>query len=126
MTIFFFCTAPSPLQHPCTRDCEYPPENRICDFGVFNVEWFIGGNSDLCKGCLLPYDMLNGTYSGVHEFNQTECPECLLLDGFPRNVAVVNRIVPGPTIEVICQSNLILRFHGQLETDIEQLNVLSI
>ena len=64
------------------------------------MEWFIGGYSQFCADCLIPYEMLNGTYTGMHEFKYTECPQCLLLDGFPRNSVVVNRIVPGPAVEV--------------------------
>ncbi len=66
------------------------------------VEWYIGGDSDFCEGCLFEATTFNTSYSSMIE---TECPQCLLLDGFTRNTAVVNRMVPGPAVEVKYESN---------------------
>ena len=71
--------------HECRRICEYPPSPKTCNYN-FTVEWFYA-MSKACYGC---------------PFNLTDCerPHCIPLNGVPRAVSVVNRMFPGPSVEV--------------------------
>ncbi|KAI8124068.1 hypothetical protein FF38_00170 [Lucilia cuprina] len=78
--------------HPCNRDCQANGEPKRC-FYTFVVEWY----ETLSKAC---YECPN---------NITDCqrPHCITGDGITRSITVVNRMMPGPTIEV-CQNDVIV------------------
>lgn len=65
----------------------------VCLFISCKVEWY----ETLSKAC---YDC---------PFNKTDCyrPHCIYGDGFRRSVLVVNRMMPGPSIEV-CRGDKII------------------
>lgn len=80
------------LTHPCKRDCDASPESMTCQY-KFTIEWY----ETLSKAC---YDCPT---------NKTDCdrPHCILADGIRRSVLIVNRMMPGPAIEV-CENDLIV------------------
>ncbi|XP_072013206.1 uncharacterized protein [Amphiura filiformis] len=82
----------SDLNHECLRTCEWPAKPKTCEY-TFVIEWFYS-MSKACYGC---------------PFNLTECsrPDCIPLNGVPRPVAVVNRLFPGPSIQV-CENDTIV------------------
>ena len=72
-------------KHPCRRDCKNNEQPKECHY-VFVVEIY----STMSKAC---YDC---------PFNKTDCfrPHCLPGDGVQKPVYVVNRQLPGTSIEV--------------------------
>ncbi|KAL9880339.1 multicopper oxidase 1 isoform 1-T2 [Glossina fuscipes fuscipes] len=78
-------------RHPCARECKENETPKLCRY-TFVVEWY----ETLSKAC---YDCPN---------NQTDCyrPHCIAADGVPRSITVVNRMMPGPTVEV-CQNDIV-------------------
>ncbi|XP_038051054.1 laccase-2-like [Patiria miniata] len=77
--------------HECLRTCEWPPKPKICRYD-FTIEWFHTMSTD-CMDC--PY-------------NQTHCyrPQCIPADGVPRAIIVINKLLPGPSIQV-CEHDII-------------------
>lgn len=78
--------------HPCNRDCQPNEIPKKCYY-KFVVEWY----ETLSKAC---YNCPK---------NLTDCvrPHCIAADGIARSITVVNRMMPGPTIEV-CQNDLVV------------------
>uniref|UniRef100_A0A1A9W9Z6 Uncharacterized protein n=1 Tax=Glossina brevipalpis TaxID=37001 RepID=A0A1A9W9Z6_9MUSC len=78
-------------RHPCARECQENEIPKLCRY-TFLVEWY----EILSKAC---YDCPK---------NRTDCfrPHCIAADGVPRSITVVNRMMPGPTIEV-CQNDIV-------------------
>lgn len=79
-------------QHPCRRDCQVGAEPMTCHY-TFVVEWY----QTFSKAC---YDCPR---------NLTDCsrPHCIMGDGLERSITVVNRMMPGPSIEV-CEGDQIV------------------
>ncbi|XP_017843672.2 uncharacterized protein LOC108600530 isoform X2 [Drosophila busckii] len=79
-------------RHPCVRDCQIGAEPMTCRY-TFVVEWY-QTFSKACFDCPL---------------NLTDCfrPHCVLGDGLQRSITVVNRMMPGPVIEV-CEGDQIV------------------
>ncbi|KAH8418852.1 hypothetical protein KR222_004583 [Zaprionus bogoriensis] len=79
-------------QHPCVRDCQADGPPMTCHY-TFVVEWY-QTFSKACFDCPL---------------NLTDCarPHCVLGDGLQRSITVVNRMMPGPAIEV-CEGDQIV------------------
>ncbi|XP_071494140.1 uncharacterized protein [Diadema antillarum] len=77
--------------HECTRECEWPPAPKHCRYN-FSLEWYYS-MSKACYGC---------------PSNLTDCsrPQCIPLNGVPRPITVVNRMFPGPAVEV-CKGDTI-------------------
>ena len=73
------------------------------------IEWFIGGNSSFCEGCLFNYTEVNDTYAEDFNFQPRSCTDCIPLDGISRAVAVVNRQMPGPAVQVGTLLNRVLK-----------------
>lgn len=70
--------------HPCKRPC-VSGQNMQCRYR-FEVEWY--------------YTMSKACYDCPVNFEDCYRPECIIADGQPRSVVVVNRQLPGPAIEV--------------------------
>ncbi|KAH8329363.1 hypothetical protein KR074_008677, partial [Drosophila pseudoananassae] len=79
-------------QHPCNRDCQAGAEPMTCRY-KFVVEWY----QTFSKAC---FDCPR---------NLTDCsrPHCVMGDGLERSITVVNRMMPGPSIEV-CEGDQIV------------------
>ncbi|EDV98942.1 GH13325 [Drosophila grimshawi] len=79
-------------QHPCVRSCQTGAEPMTCHYR-FVVEWY-QTFSKACFDCPL---------------NRTDCarPHCIMGDGLQRSITVVNRMMPGPAIEV-CEGDQII------------------
>ena len=72
--------------HPCTRTCMVDAAPMTCYYN-FSVESY----HTLSKACL------------DCPFNQTDCfrPHCVPGNGIKRSITVVNRMLPGPAVQVI-------------------------
>lgn len=79
--------------HPCHRDCEPNEPPKTCYY-VFVVETY----STMSKAC---YDCPR---------NLTDCnrSHCIPADGVQRTIHVVNRQMPGPSIEVSYLSRMLI------------------
>ncbi|KAH8376771.1 hypothetical protein KR093_001265, partial [Drosophila rubida] len=79
-------------RHPCVRDCQAEAPPMTCHY-TFVVEWY-QTFSKACFDCPL---------------NLTDCgrPHCIMGDGLQRSITVVNRMMPGPAIEV-CQGDQVV------------------
>lgn len=77
--------------HPCERECKEGEEPMICYYH-FNLEWY----HTMSKAC----------YDCPH--NETDCmrQDCIPADGISRSLNVVNRKMPGPSIEVSIPSRI--------------------
>lgn len=71
--------------HPCQRECRSGEPAKTCEYR-FKVEWYY----TMSKAC---YDC---------PYNLTDCyrPDCVPADGVQKPIIVVNRSLPGPSIEV--------------------------
>lgn len=71
--------------HPCQRECRTDEPPRTCEYH-FKVEWYY----TMSKAC---YDC---------PYNLTDCyrPDCVPADGVEKPVIVINRSLPGPSIQV--------------------------
>ncbi|XP_055636865.1 uncharacterized protein LOC129775791 [Toxorhynchites rutilus septentrionalis] len=78
--------------HVCKRQCLKGRKPLHCYY-KFEIEWY-ETMSKACYEC--PY-------------NATDCsrPHCIPGDGVKRNVMVINRMMPGPSIEV-CENDIII------------------
>nr|XP_029736390.1 L-ascorbate oxidase-like [Aedes albopictus]XP_029736391.1 L-ascorbate oxidase-like [Aedes albopictus] len=77
--------------HECKRECIRGRKPMNCYYR-FKIEWY----ETLSKACYeCPY-------------NATDCdrPHCIAADGVRRSVIVINRMMPGPSIEV-CENDII-------------------
>ncbi|GFN83923.1 multicopper oxidase [Plakobranchus ocellatus] len=71
--------------HPCKRPCDQMSPARLCKY-----QWRVESYWTLSKAC---FDC---------PFNKSDCflPHCVSTDGVSRGITVVNRKLPGPSIEV--------------------------
>ncbi|KAL5012095.1 hypothetical protein ScPMuIL_010646 [Solemya velum] len=86
--------------HSCTRPCEVG-ELRTCEYN-FTVEHYFT-LSKACYNC--PY-------------NQSDCdrPHCIPADGVKRGILVVNRMLPGPAIQVCEGDMIVVNLHNKMAT----------
>ncbi|GFO31991.1 multicopper oxidase [Plakobranchus ocellatus] len=86
--------------HPCKRECTKRGRPMTCKY-VFVVENYY----TLSRACQLC------------PFNQSHCslPHCVAADGERRAIKVVNRMMPGPAIEVCQGDRLIITVVNRLE-----------
>ncbi|XP_031635309.1 laccase-1-like [Contarinia nasturtii] len=87
------------LKHPCRRECVKNAAPEICNY-KFIVEWYVT-LSKACWNC--PY-------------NNTDCfrPHCVSADGFRRSILVVNRMMPGPLIDVCKGDTIVVDVENEL------------
>uniref|UniRef100_A0A182JMG1 Multicopper oxidase n=1 Tax=Anopheles atroparvus TaxID=41427 RepID=A0A182JMG1_ANOAO len=78
--------------HPCRRECTLGRRPETCYYR-FRLEWY----RTLSKAC----------YNCPQNGTDCDRPHCIAGDGVRRNVAVVNRMMPGPAIEV-CENDIIV------------------
>lgn len=71
--------------HPCQRECRSGEPPKTCEYR-FKVEWYY----TMSKAC---YDC---------PYNLTDCyrPDCVPADGVEKPIIVINRSLPGPSIQV--------------------------
>lgn len=71
--------------HPCQRECRTGEPPKTCEYH-FKVEWYY----TMSKAC---YDC---------PYNLTDCyrPDCVPADGVEKPIIVINRSLPGPSIQV--------------------------
>lgn len=72
-------------KHRCQRECLAGEPPRTCEYH-FKVEWYY----TMSKAC---YDC---------PYNLTDCyrPDCVPADGVEKPIIVINRSLPGPSIQV--------------------------
>ncbi|XP_036321487.1 uncharacterized protein LOC118735681 [Rhagoletis pomonella] len=78
--------------HPCARECQPNAAPMTCHY-TFVVEWY----ETMSKAC----------YACPQNGTDCERPHCVLGDGIERSVMVVNRMMPGPSMEV-CHGDMIV------------------
>ena len=85
--------------HECNRDCTKSSEIKKCEYN-FTVEWFVT-MSVACLNC---------------DVDARDCSRkyCIAADGVKRTIAVVNRMLPGPSIEVCKNDEIIVNVHNNL------------
>ncbi len=89
-----FNGTPDYKNHPCNRPCNNNTKPMICEYD-WRIEWY----SVLSKACL------------DCPFNLTSCgnKDCVAANGIKRPIITVNRMLPGPTLNV-CQGDQIKVF----------------
>lgn len=88
------------INHHCQRECRADEPPRTCEYH-FKVEWYY----TMSKAC---YDC---------PYNLTDCyrPDCVPADGVGKPIIVINRSLPGPSIQVIIwyyNNNALLIIHN--------------
>lgn len=85
--------------HPCVRECKLGAPPMTCQY-TFKMEWY----ETLSKAC---YDC---------PFNVTDCsrPHCIPGDGVRRSVLIINRMMPGPQIEVCFGDKIVVDVKNDL------------
>lgn len=96
-----FTNRDSYRSHPCLREC-VKGQPLTC-FYEFVVEEF-NTMSKACYNC---------------PSNQTDCfrPHCIAADGMKRTITVVNRMMPGPIIEVCLDDTIIVDVKNRLMSE---------
>ncbi|XP_063981172.1 uncharacterized protein LOC135164603 [Diachasmimorpha longicaudata] len=96
-----------PSKHPCRRRCKDYSIPMECHYS-FTVESY----TTMSKAC---YDC---------PLNVTQCflPECIPADGFKRSIQIINRQLPGPTIEICQGDRLIVDVTNRLLTESTSLH----
>lgn len=86
-------------KHPCQRECVDDAEPMNCHY-VFHVEWYYT-MSKACFDC--PY-------------NITDCNRlhCIPADGMKRAITIVNRQMPGPSVDVCVGDRVIVDLQNGL------------
>ncbi|XP_075220852.1 uncharacterized protein LOC142324090 isoform X2 [Lycorma delicatula] len=87
------------VYHPCSRECSADEQSMTCYY-KFNVEWYYA-MSKACFNC---------------SNNESDCyrPDCISANGIKRPIIVVDRKLPGPSIEVCLGDRVIVDVHNQL------------
>ncbi|GFS00465.1 laccase [Elysia marginata] len=85
--------------HPCNRPCEDQAPPRLCRY-----KWVVENYWSLSKACL------------DCPFNQSDCfrPHCVSTDGVQRGIVSVNRMLPGPSIEVCVGDAIEVKVYNEL------------
>ena len=88
--------------HTCLRDCSDRRSPMICEYD-FVLETYVT-MSKACYGCPV---------------NGTDCSRehCLTADGFKKAIQVVNRLLPGPSIQVCKGDTIVVNVENRLESD---------
>jgi hypothetical protein len=72
-------------KHPCARTCKEGSPSMVCRY-KFELEWYY----TMCKAC----------YNCPLSLDDCNRKDCVVADGVRRPIVVVNRQIPGPSIEV--------------------------
>lgn len=72
------------MTHPCARECIKGEEPMTCYY-KFNVEWY--------------YSMSKACHNCSNNENDCSRTDCIPANGMKRAIIVVNRTLPGPSIE---------------------------
>ncbi|XP_071085419.1 uncharacterized protein [Haliotis cracherodii] len=85
--------------HPCMRECVEGAPPMSCTYNFTVENYFV-----LTKAC---YDC---------PYNVTDCyrPHCVATDGVGRGIITVNRMLPGPAIQVCHNDMIIVNVHNML------------
>uniref|UniRef100_A0A1B6FJ43 Laccase n=1 Tax=Cuerna arida TaxID=1464854 RepID=A0A1B6FJ43_9HEMI len=88
--------------HPCRRPCLEGGSRMICHYD-FAVEWYYA-MSKACYNC---------------SQNSSDCfrPDCVPADGVKRTIITVNRMLPGPSIEVCLGDHIIVDVANHLSEE---------
>ena len=85
--------------HPCMRDCSNSNKTMSCVYD-WKIEWY-STMSKACFNC---------------PFNQTDCDKahCIPGNGVERAVMVINRMLPGPSIQVCENDEIVVNIFNNL------------
>ncbi|GAB0094395.1 Multicopper oxidase [Sergentomyia squamirostris] len=86
-------------EHPCKRECIDGSPPKICKY-KFIVEWY----ETMSKAC----------YNCPSNTSDCSRPHCITGDGSRRSVLVVNRMMPGPTIDVCLGDKIVVDVQNSL------------
>ncbi|XP_069688622.1 uncharacterized protein [Periplaneta americana] len=78
--------------HPCARTCVTGAPPMVCRY-KFELEWY--------------YTMSKACYNCPSELTDCDRKDCVVADGVKRPIVVVNRQLPGPSVEV-CKGDKII------------------
>lgn len=78
--------------HPCVRPCVEGAPPMVCRY-KFELEWY--------------YTMSKACYDCPLKLSDCDRKDCVVADGVKRPIAVVNRQLPGPSVEV-CKGDKII------------------
>lgn len=107
------------LTHPCRRTCVKGEPPKECRYTF--VVCFMNYSSSKILNLILLFTQMEW-YETLSKacyecpFNTTDCyrPHCITGDGFRRSILVVNRMMPGPPIEVCLHDTLIVDVENKL------------
>nr|XP_022908342.1 laccase-4-like [Onthophagus taurus]XP_022908343.1 laccase-4-like [Onthophagus taurus] len=85
--------------HPCKRKCVKNSKPMECKF-TFNVEWY----QTMSKAC----------HNCPHQIEDCFLTDCIPGDGSYRSVLVINRMLPGPKIEVCYGDEIVVDVQNEL------------
>lgn len=93
------------LRHPCARDCQSGAAPMVCNY-TFLVEWY----ETMSKAC----------FDCPSSAADCERPHCIVGDGALRTIVTVNRMMPGPRLQVCLgdtlQVDVVNRLMGESTT----------
>ncbi|XP_039275445.1 laccase isoform X2 [Nilaparvata lugens] len=89
----------TPLHHPCLRECRAGEAPMTCHY-TFVVELY--------------YAMSKACYNCATNASDCDRHDCIPTNGVKRPIIVVNRTIPGPSIEVCQHDRVIVDVHNHL------------
>ena len=89
--------------HTCIRDCTQSSRPMVCEYD-FTLE---------------DYTTLSRYCYNCRKNNQTDCYRegCVTADGTARTVMVINRMLPGPSIQVCQGDTIVVNLHNKLRSE---------
>lgn len=88
----------------CARECKDSEPAKYCYYH-FVLEYY-STNNRACDFCEQPVN----NYSGI-----TSSCECVIIDGFEKTIFSINRMIPGPSIQVCRNDHLIIDLQNNAE-----------
>lgn len=90
------------LNHTCIRECSASAKPMICEY-----DWTLELYSTMSRAC---YECPK---------NLTDClrENCILADGFIKSIEVINRLMPGPSIQVCKGDTVVVNLENRLRSE---------
>lgn len=80
------------MNHACSRNCSLYPTAMTCEY-----EWTLESYSTLSRAC----------FNCPHNYTDCLRENCILADGVAKPIEVVNKLLPGPSVQV-CKGDTIV------------------
>ena len=89
------------MNHSCIRDCTLSSAPMICEY-----DWFLELYSTLSRAC----------YKCPENYDDCFRENCILADGIIKSIETINRMLPGPAIQVCKGDTVVVNVNNMLRS----------